>query len=83
MAAPVHLPRIRSSGPTATRASRTGLVAAQPGITLAQAAVQFGLKDATGLYAVARRLQNDVLVHKTGVELRPTAEARTEVTPAR
>ncbi len=70
-----------SSG--ATRA-RTGgrrdqllaLVVAKPGITLAQAAKQFGLKDATGLYAVARRLQIDGLVRKSGVELHPTAKTQ-------
>ena len=49
------------------------LVVDQPGITLAQAAKQFGLKDATGLYAVARRLQDDGLVRKSGAELHPTA----------
>ncbi len=52
------------------------LVVDQPGITLAQAATQFGLKDATGLYAVARRLQDDGLVRKSGVELHPTAKAQ-------
>ena len=49
------------------------LVVAQPGVTLAQAARQFGLKDATGLYAVARRLQDDGLVRKSGTELHPAA----------
>jgi hypothetical protein len=71
-------PRTRT---TATPTARAGgrreqllaLVVAQPGITLAQAAKQFGLKDATGLYAVARRLQNDGLVRKSGAELHPTA----------
>jgi hypothetical protein len=52
------------------------LIIDQPGITLAKAATQFGLKDATGLYAAARRLQNDGLVHKDGVELHPTAKAQ-------
>ncbi len=71
-------PRTRT---TATPTARAGgrrdqllaLVVDQPGITLAQAAKQFGLKDATGLYAVARRLQNDGLVRKSGAELHPTA----------
>jgi hypothetical protein len=52
------------------------LVIDQPGITLAQAAKQFGLKDATGLYAVARRVQDDGLVRKSGAELHPTAKAQ-------
>ncbi len=52
----------------------TGRGRDQPGITLAQAAKQFGLKDATGLYAVARRLQDDGLVRKRGAELHPTAK---------
>jgi hypothetical protein len=67
----------------ATRA-RTGtrreqllaLIIDQPGITVAQAAKQFGLKDATGLYAVARRLQADGRVRKRGSELHPTAKAQ-------
>ena len=48
----------------------------QPGITLAQAGKQFGLKDATGLYEVARRLQADGLVRKSGIELDPTAKGK-------
>ncbi len=46
---------------------------------LAQAAKQFGLKDATGRYEVARRLQADgarAHVRKSGVELHPTAKAQ-------
>ena len=70
-------PRTRTATPTARAGGRReqllALVVAQPGITLAQAAKQFGLKDATGLYAVARRLQNDGLVRKSGAELHPTA----------
>ena len=71
-------PRTRTAAaPTARAGGRReqllALVVAQPGITLAQAAKQFGLKDATGLYAVARRLQNDGLVRKRGAELHPTA----------
>ena len=70
-------PRNRTATPTARAGGRReqllALVVAQPGITLAQAAKQFGLKDATGLYAVARRLQNDGLVRKSGAELHPTA----------
>jgi hypothetical protein len=46
------------------------------GITVAQAAKQFGLKDVSGLYAVSRRLQADGLVRKSGVELHPTAKAQ-------
>ena len=71
-------PRTRTAAtPTARAGGRRdqllALVVAQPGITLAQAAKQFGLKDPTGLYAVARRLQNDGLVRKSGAELHPTA----------
>ena len=83
-------PRSRTAATPTARASsgtpkaRTGgrrdqllaLVVDQSGITLAQAATQFGLKDATGLYAVARRLQNDGLMRKSGVELHPTAKAQ-------
>jgi hypothetical protein len=69
--------RASSSGPEARTGGRRdqllALVVDQPGITLAQAAKQFGLKDATGLYAVARRLQDDGLVRKSGAELHPTA----------
>src|SRR5664279_3558030 len=69
------------TGTAATPTARAGgrreqllaLVVKQPGITLAQAAKQFGLKDATGLYAVARRLQDDGLVRKSGAELHPAA----------
>jgi len=57
------------------------LVVDQPGITLAQAAAQFGLKDATGLYAAARRLQSDGLVRKDGAKLHPIAT--THATSAR
>ena len=80
------LPSKQASRPASSGApkARTGgrrdqllvLVVDQPGITLTQAATQFGLKDATGLYAVARRLQNDGLVRKSGVELHPTAKAQ-------
>jgi hypothetical protein len=72
--------RASSGAPRARTAARRdqllALVVDQPGITLAQAAKQFGLKDATGLYAVARRLQDDGLVRKSGVELHPTAKAQ-------
>ena len=78
-------PRATSS---ATRARSGGrrdqllaLVVAEPGITLTQAAKQFGLKDATGLYSVARRLQDDGLVRKSGVELHPTAKAQQTLAP--
>ena len=71
-------PRTRTAAtPTARAGGRRdqllALVVDQPGITLAQAAKQFGLKDATGLYAVARRLQDDGLVRKRGAELHPAA----------
>jgi hypothetical protein len=69
--------RASSSGPEARTGGRRdqllALVVDQPGITLAQAAKQFGLKDASGLYAVVRRLQDDGLVRKSGAELHPTA----------
>jgi hypothetical protein len=64
------------AGTAARRDQLLALVVDQPGITLAQAAKQFGLKNATGLYAVARRLQADGLVRKSGVELHPTAKAQ-------
>jgi hypothetical protein len=38
--------------------------------------------DLTGLYAVARRLQDDGLVQKSGVALHPTAKAK-QNNPAR
>ena len=66
-------PRARKGG---RREQLLALVVDQPGITLARAAKRFGLKDASGLYAVARRLQDDGLVRKSGVELHPTAKAQ-------
>ena len=55
--------RASSGAPRARTAARRdqllALVVDQSGITLAQAAKQFGLNDATGLYAVARRRQGD------------------------
>jgi hypothetical protein len=66
-------PRAGSGG---RREQLLALVVDQPGITVAQAAKQFGLNDATGLYRVARRLQDDGLVRKSGVELHPTAKAQ-------
>lgn len=76
---PASTPRTSSDAPRTRPGGRRdqllALVVAQPGITLTQAATQFGLKDATSLYAVARRLQDDGLVHKSGVELHPTATA--------
>ena len=72
-AASFGAPRARAGG---RREQLLAVVVDQPGITLARAAEQFGLKDATGLYAVARRLQDDGLVRKSGVELRPTAKAQ-------
>jgi hypothetical protein len=65
--------RARTGG---RREQLLALVVDQPGITVAQAAKQFGLKDVSGLYAVARRLQADGLVRKSGVELHPTAKAQ-------
>jgi hypothetical protein len=52
------------------------LVREQPGITLAQAATRFGLKDSTSLYSVARRLQQEGLVRKAGPELHPAGKAQ-------
>ena len=73
-------PRASSATPGARTGTRReqllALVVDQPGITVAQAAKQFGLKDLSGLYAVARRLQADGLVRKSGVELHPTAKAQ-------
>ena len=66
-------PRARTGG---RRDQLLALVVDQPGITLAQAGKQFGLKDASGLYEAARHLQDDGLVRKTGVELHPTAKAQ-------
>ena len=72
--------RASSGAPEARTGSRRdqllALVVDQPGITLAQAATRFGLKNATGLYAVARRLQDDGLVRKSGVELHPTSNTQ-------
>ena len=71
---------VSSTVPAARRGGRRdqllALVVDQPGITVAQAGKQFGIKDATGLYRVARRLQDDGLVRKRGAELYPTAKAR-------
>jgi len=66
-------PAARTSG---RREQLLALVIDQPGITVAQAARQFGVKDATGLYRVARRLQEEGLVRKRGAELHPTAKAQ-------
>jgi hypothetical protein len=52
------------------------LVREQPRVTLAQAAKRFGLKDATSLYSVARRLQDEGLIQKTGPALSPTGNAQ-------
>lgn len=52
------------------------LVREQPGVTLAQAATRFGLKDSSSLYSVARRLQEDGLVRKSGPELHPNGKAQ-------
>ena len=53
------------------------LVREQPGVTLTQAATQFGLKDSSSLYSVAQRLQQEGLVRKAGPELHPTGKAQT------
>jgi transposase-like protein len=66
-------PAARSGG---RREQLLALVVDQPGITVAQAGKQFGISDATGLYKVARRLQDDGLVRKRGAELHPTAKAQ-------
>jgi hypothetical protein len=84
-AAPAADETTATANPAATPAARAGgrrdqllaLVVDQPGITIAQAAKRFGLKDATGLYAVARRLQDDGLVRKSGAELHPAASVKT------
>jgi len=72
--------RARSAAPAARRGGRReqllALVVDQPGITVAQAGKQFGINDATGLYKVARRLQDEGLVRKRGAELHPTAKAQ-------
>jgi hypothetical protein len=52
------------------------LVREQPGVTLAQAATRFGLKDSSSLYSVAQRLQQEGLVRKAGPELHPTGKAQ-------
>ena len=69
--------RASSSAPEARTGSRRdqllALIVDQPGITVSQAAKQFGLKEASGLYAIARSLQADGLVRKSGTELHPTA----------
>jgi len=68
-----------SAGPPGRNGRREQLLALvvdQPGITVAQAASQFGLKDGTGLYRTARQLQADGLVRKRGTELHPTAKAQ-------
>ena len=66
-------PAARSGG---RREQLLALVVDQPGITVAQAGKQFGINDATGLYRVARRLQDEGLVRKRGAELHPTAKAK-------
>ena len=52
------------------------LVREQPGVTLAQAATRFGLKDSSSLYGVARRLQQEGLVRKAGPGLHPNGKAQ-------
>jgi hypothetical protein len=52
------------------------VVREQPGVTLAQAATRFGLKDSSSLYSVAQRLQQEGLVRKTGPELHPAGKAQ-------
>lgn len=79
-------PRAASTAPASSGATpaRSGgrreqllaLVVDQPGITVAQAGKQFGINDATGLYRVARRLQDEGLVRKRGPGLHPTAKAQ-------
>jgi len=64
------------AGRNGRREQLLALVVDQPGITVAQAAKQFGLKDGTGLYPLARRLQDERLVRKRGTELHPTAKAQ-------
>jgi len=71
-----HVRSAAQSGKNGRREQLLALVVDQPGITVAQAAKQFGLKDGTGLYPVARRLQDEGLVRKRGTELHPTAKAQ-------
>ena len=53
------------------------LIRKQPGVTLAQAAKRFGLKDSTSLYSIARRLQQEGLVVKDGAQFRPAPKSGT------
>ena len=72
--------RASSGAPAARRSGRReqllALVVDQPGITVAQPGGQFGIKDATGLNTVARRLQDEELMRKRRAELHPTAKAQ-------
>lgn len=73
---PAVKPRPSRARPGGRREDILALVLKRPGITLTQVADELGLKDATGLYPAARRLQDDGLVRKTGAQLHPTAKAR-------
>ena len=75
-ASTAHASSAAHAGRNGRREQLLALVVDQPGITVAQAAKQFGLKDGTGLYPVARRLQDEGLVRKHGAELHPTAKAQ-------
>ena len=74
--APAVKPRPSRARAGGRREGILALVLKRPGITLAQVADELGLKDATGLYPVARRLQDDGLVRNTGAQLYPTAKAQ-------
>jgi hypothetical protein len=52
------------------------LVREQPSVTLSQAATRFGLKDSTSPYSVARRLQQEGPVRKSGPGLHPAGKAQ-------
>lgn len=49
-----------------------GLVAAEPGITVAQAAKKMGMDKANALYTVARKLVTDGVLVKDGTGFRPS-----------
>ncbi len=57
------------------------LIRQQPGVTLAQAAKRFGLKDSTSLYSIARRLQQEGLVVKDGAQFSPAPKSRNAKRP--
>jgi DNA primase len=62
-------PSKRSGGSRAEQVA--ALVQAQPGITVREAAIELGLKDATSLYRVVRKLEDSGRVVKSGRSLNP------------